>query len=460
MIEARDGRYRVRVRWRGWPEVSATVGFSKRDAEAYERTLLDLRDANRRDVVAEIAAGRADLCDVHRRVREHGVSARTLTLGSIRHDTPDESRLGALCDEWMAWLTNPGTRSPRQKRPYSPQTVRRYKVSWDTVFAHVPGGRGAALSELTTAALVELRSARTRAGATDATINRDFVAVESFCRWLATNRVDLPFVRPDITKAVEPPHVDRHLEPDQLAMVLEAAGEDWRPLFRLLAFTGLRIGEAQGLERRDVNFKTAELHVVERPGRRLKSKTSTRDVTIPGAIEAELRALIAAPAGPHAPVFTGKRASYNDAYRAFERACLKAGLHDHGAGDQARRSTRRASGTTTRADMRPTLALRATHSLHSLRHTFGVACARAGLHPTAIQRLMGHSSITVTERYMRHAPSADQRRADAAAVAAQVLAPPAFPTPPHASTQGPTVTVAGTARPAPERRPGGKSLDP
>jgi integrase len=184
---------------------------------------------------------------------------------------------------------------------------------------------------------------------------------------------------------------------------------------------------------------------VERTGRRLKSRTSIRDVTIPDAIEADLRALVAAPAGPHAPLFTGKQASYNDAYRAFERACLKAGLHDHGAADQARRSARRASGTTTRADTRPAPALRATYSLHSLRHAFGVACARAGLHPTAIQRLMGHSSITVTERYMKHAPSADQRRAHAAAVAAQVLASPAPPMPPRTSADWTRATCDGAA---------------
>jgi len=39
-------------------------------------------------------------------------------------------------------------------------------------------------------------------------------------------------------------------------------------------------------------------------------------------------------------------------------------------------------------------------NLHSTRHTFGTWLAERGTPVTVIQTLMGHSSVTTTERYM------------------------------------------------------------
>ncbi len=39
-------------------------------------------------------------------------------------------------------------------------------------------------------------------------------------------------------------------------------------------------------------------------------------------------------------------------------------------------------------------------NLHSTRHTFGTWLAERGTPVTVIQTLMGHSSLTTTERYM------------------------------------------------------------
>ena len=43
-------------------------------------------------------------------------------------------------------------------------------------------------------------------------------------------------------------------------------------------------------------------------------------------------------------------------------------------------------------------------SLHGLRHTFCTMLAQAGVSAHEIKRLAGHSSLSVTERYMHHAP--------------------------------------------------------
>jgi integrase len=43
--------------------------------------------------------------------------------------------------------------------------------------------------------------------------------------------------------------------------------------------------------------------------------------------------------------------------------------------------------------------------LHSLRHTFGTRLGEAGADAFPIMRLMGHSSITVSQRYVHPTPA-------------------------------------------------------
>jgi integrase len=47
------------------------------------------------------------------------------------------------------------------------------------------------------------------------------------------------------------------LEGDQLAQALAHEGDDYRPLFEFLAYTGLRIGEALGLTWADIDYDNA-----------------------------------------------------------------------------------------------------------------------------------------------------------------------------------------------------------
>ena len=42
--------------------------------------------------------------------------------------------------------------------------------------------------------------------------------------------------------------------------------------------------------------------------------------------------------------------------------------------------------------------------LHSLRHTFGTRLGEAGTDAFTIMRIMGHSTITVSQRYVHPAP--------------------------------------------------------
>jgi integrase len=58
------------------------------------------------------------------------------------------------------------------------------------------------------------------------------------------------------------------------------------------------------------------------------------------------------------------------------------------------------------ARMRKLLRLPADFVLHSLRHTFGTRLGEAGADAFTIMRLMGHSTVTVSQRYVHPSPEA------------------------------------------------------
>jgi integrase len=54
--------------------------------------------------------------------------------------------------------------------------------------------------------------------------------------------------------------------------------------------------------------------------------------------------------------------------------------------------------------VRDTMGLPAEFVLHSLRHTFGTRLGEAGADAFTIMRIMGHSTITVSQRYVHPTP--------------------------------------------------------
>jgi integrase len=61
------------------------------------------------------------------------------------------------------------------------------------------------------------------------------------------------------------------------------------------------------------------------------------------------------------------------------------------------------------ATVRATLKLPADFVLHSLRHTFGTRLGESGADAFTIMKLMGHSTITVSQKYVH--PSTDAMKA-------------------------------------------------
>lgn len=173
--------------------------------------------------------------------------------------------------------------------------------------------------------------------------------------------------------------------PATLAIVL-VAGE-----------AGLRVGEVQGLEVRDVNLERSELRVERAVGPTGEigppKSGEIRTVPLTPRLVEALRPLVEGrPLG--APVFPGKyggRISRPGVRHKLERVQAKVGLE--------------------------------TKGLHALRHTCATSALTNGADPVAVQKLLGHRALRTTiDAYLHASEDAPQRAVAALARGRSVAA--------------------------------------
>lgn len=170
-----------------------------------------------------------------------------------------------------------------------------------------------------------------------------------------------------------------YLEPEQLRRLLDVTPANHRLFVEVLAIGGLRIGEAAALRKGRIDVARSRVtvaeNVVDFAGELHfgSPKThQTRTVTLPAFVITELADRTATLATDDALVFTGPRGGairYGNFYRRVWKPAVEAiGLPDIG--------------------------------VHALRHTCAALLIAQGAHPKAIQRHLGHRSITTTlDRY-------------------------------------------------------------
>jgi integrase/recombinase XerC len=137
-------------------------------------------------------------------------------------------------------------------------------------------------------------------------------------------------------------------------------------LFTLLYGCGLRISEALALDVRDAPRAGSGLRVLGKGGKE-------RVVPVLPAVEAAISAYLAVRGGPlpEAPLFLGARG----------------GRLDPAIAQKALRDYRRLAG------------LPEHTTPHALRHSFATHLLGAGADLRAIQELLGHASLSTTQRY-------------------------------------------------------------
>jgi integrase/recombinase XerC len=272
----------------------------------------------------------------------------------------------ANADALAAWATH-----LRAERHVSPHTSRAYLSDVRQLLA-----AGAVAAPADVRADTIRHWLRELDGAVDrASIARKLAAVRSFFRFL----VDTGRIRRDPTVGIATPKTRRklpvHLTLDEVDRLLVAPAADSllglrdRAFIEVLYSAGIRVGELVGLDWERVDTDAAALRVLGK-GR--------KERVVPVGRPA-LRAL----------------AVYRDACRAAGQDAARGPVfRNHRGGRLTTRSVARllerhvlTSGTTAKA------------TPHALRHTFATHLLGAGADLRAIQELLGHASLSTTQRY-------------------------------------------------------------
>jgi len=277
-------------------------------------------------------------------------------------------------EDFLRWL--------RDERRASPLTIEAYGTDLAQFLGFVGAHRGgepdaAALASLRTADFSAWLAAEERAGKINATRARHLAAVRSFFRYLAKRH---GIVNPALS-LLSTPRTGRRLPralsvADARAAVAEigsvseaaAVGARDTALLALLYGSGLRIAEALALDVADAPRPGSDalLRITGKGGRQ-------RLVPVLPAVRAAVEAWLAhhPSRAADAPLFVGRRGKRLDpavAQRALRQFRRRHGLPEHA-------------------------------TPHALRHSFATHLLAAGADLRSIQELLGHASLSTTQRY-------------------------------------------------------------
>jgi len=287
------------------------------------------------------------------------------------HAAPD--LLDAI-EDWQAWLAFERRASPHTRAAYA----RDLAGFLEFMAGHLGGPPTlAGLSALRPADFRAWLAARAGRGLARSSTARALSVVRNLYRWLQTRSLG---ENPGLAAIRGPklPHaVPKALSPEEAVESVEAVGElsdqDWSgkrdtAVLLLLYGGGLRIGEALGLKRRDAPARGQEALTVT--GKGGKQRVVPLLPTVIAAIEDYVGAC-PHPLPPEGPLFLGQRGGPLGPRQVQQRM----------------------------ADLRGLLGLPESATPHALRHSFATHLLAGGGDLRTIQELLGHASLSTTQRY-------------------------------------------------------------
>lgn len=285
---------------------------------------------------------------------------------------PIADDLAATLPRWQAWLT--------VERTFSPHTVEAYlrDVGGFLRFLAEHRGHAVRLRDLADAELTEFRAWLARlagAGAMATSRARAVSALRNLYRWLDRSGI-LHNPKIDVLTAPKRPRsTPKPISVPDAESLLDAAEafvtEPWiglrdRALFTLLYGCGLRIAEGLALNRACLPLGDS-LRIL---GKGRKERVVPVLPAVAEAVDAYAKACPFV-GGRDSPLFVGARG----------------GRLDPAVAQKAMR------------DLRRQLQLPDTATPHALRHSFATHLLAGGGDLRAIQELLGHSSLSTTQRY-------------------------------------------------------------
>ena len=284
----------------------------------------------------------------------------------------EDAALAGAVDDWRRWLTH-------EKRA-SPHTVTAYgrDLAGFLSFQREHNGEVVRLGDLGSLSITDFRAwmaRRVRVGLSHASTARAMSVLRGFFRWLERNGLAANQAIHAVRSPKRPRPLPRPLTIDDAAELIETTnllpGEPWEilrdaALFTLLYGCGLRISEALALDRGDL--PAGDTLLVRGKGNR------ERIVPVLPVVREALAACVAAcpsASGPDTPLFLGVRGGRLGARMAQKRM----------------------------RELRLLLGLPDTVTPHALRHSFATHLLSAGGDLRTIQELLGHASLSSTQRY-------------------------------------------------------------
>ncbi|HVS13383.1 MAG TPA: tyrosine recombinase XerC [Thermoanaerobaculia bacterium] len=270
------------------------------------------------------------------------------------------------------------------ERGLSAHTVRAYRGDLEGFLAFLRadyhGRERVTPPEVDAAAVRSFLAWLARRGLGRKSQGRALSAVRGLFRWASREGLVESNPATGIPTPKAPKTLPRHLRPHEIEALLDApAGRDGplavrdRALLELLYATGLRVSELVSLDWRDLDLDGRVLRVLGKGG---KERMVPFGRQAAAALRAWLQEWDALRAGathpdPGEPVwlnYQGTRLSVRSVRRvvdrAVEEAALAAGVHPH-----------------------------------TLRHTFATHLLEVGADLRSIQELLGHASLSTTQRY-------------------------------------------------------------
>jgi len=272
------------------------------------------------------------------------------------------------------------------ERRFSPRTVLAYRTDldrfadfWEREFANAPAAR-TPLAKVDTLAVRSYLASLHRAKLAHRSLARHLSTLRSFFRWACregyldrspAKGLATPRLPKQLPRAMTLPDTERLLDAQDDGFVPERE----RALFELLYASGLRVSEAAGLDLDDVDFSARLVKVVGKGNKERivpfgeSAAHALRDY-LPSRAALRHRAAEDA-SDPGEPLFVnarGGRLTTRSMARLLKRRLRAAGLP---------------------AEISP----------HALRHTFATHLLQAGADLRAIQELLGHASLSTTQKY-------------------------------------------------------------
>ena len=285
---------------------------------------------------------------------------------------PVEPALARAAGAWIDWLRHERRASPHTLAAYT-RDLRAFLAFTARHLGHPPGPQD--LEGMKAADFRAWLADRAAGGLSKASTARALSTLRGFFRFLQRRGMAANPALTTLRTPRLPRSVPKALSPedalDTVDIVTEISDEPWvarrdEALFLMLYGCGLRIGEALGLTRREA--PTAETMTVTGKGNKQRVVP-----VLPQVREAVTAYLTACPhdPGPQGPLFVGVRGG-----------ALNAGV--------VQRQMRRA---------RALLGLGETATPHALRHSFATHLLAGGGDLRTIQELLGHASLSTTQRY-------------------------------------------------------------